>query len=99
MYAGRDTLITYCPDAVSLDLMDYLSPEAVRGGRIEPPLSAEGSIFTPGVDEDTTYLYIVEEGESADKAELLVLPFIAEYIDMTTCWSCVVICEHISFLV
>src|SRR5690625_140048 len=88
MYAGRDTLITYCPDAVSLDLMDYLSPEAVRGGRIEPQLSAEGSIFTPGVDEDTTYLYIVEEGECADTAELQVLPFMAENIDLDTVFLC-----------
>src|SRR5690625_6328640 len=45
-------------------------------------------IFTPGVDEDTTYLYIVEEGECADTAELQVVPFVAENIDLDTVFLC-----------
>src|SRR5690625_1172525 len=88
IYAGRDTVVTYCAEDESLDLADYLSTGASRDGRIDPALSAEGMIFTPGVDEDTTYLYIVEEGECADTAELQVVPFVAENIHLDTVFLC-----------
>src|SRR5690625_728275 len=61
---------------------------ASRDGRIDPALTAGGMIFTPGVDEDTTYLYIVEEGECADTAELQVVPFVAENIHLDTVFLC-----------
>src|SRR5690625_1782475 len=88
IYAGRDTVVTYCAEDEFLDLADYLSTGATRDGRIDPALTAGGMIFTPGVDEDTTYLYIVEEGECADTAELQVVPFVAENIHLDTVFLC-----------
>src|SRR5690625_3789095 len=88
IYAGRDTVVTYCAEDESLDLADYLSMGASRDGRIDPALTAGGMIFTPGVDEDTTYLYIVGNEECADTAELQVVPFVAENIDLDTVFLC-----------
>src|SRR5690625_557345 len=88
IYAGRDTVVTYWAEDESLDLADYLSMGASRDDRIDPALTAGGMIFTPGVDEDTTYLYIVGNEECADTAELQVVPFVAENIDLDTVFLC-----------
>src|SRR5690625_7829078 len=88
IYAGRDTVMTYCAADEVLDLADYLSTGATRDGRIDPALTAGGMIFTPGVDEDTTYLYIVAEGECADTAELQAVPFGAEIMHLDTASLC-----------
>src|SRR5690625_2458936 len=88
IYAGRDTVVTYCAEDEFLDLADYLSTGATRDGRIDLALTPGGMTFTPGVDEDTTYLYIVEEGECADTAELQVVPFVAENIHLDTVFLC-----------
>src|SRR5690625_6114939 len=88
IYAGRDTVVTYCAEDEFLDLADYLSMGASRDGRIDPALTAGGMIFTPGADEDTTYLYIVGNEECADTAELQDVPFVVETIDLGPVFLC-----------
>lgn len=88
LYAGEDTLVTYCPGTVSLDLSDYLSADATPGGRFEPELRAGGTIFTPGGDLDSIYLYIVEEGGCADTAEIEVGMFSPEMMGFDTVFLC-----------
>ncbi len=72
-YAGDDTIANYCPGDDPIDLTEYLSDDADLGGRFEPELSSGLGTFTPGVDTDSVYLYIVGEGWCADTATVQVL--------------------------
>ncbi len=72
VYAGQDTTITYCPEDISLELIDYLSSGVSTDGRIEPELDAGGTVFTPGKDADGDYLYILQNMDCADTAVLTV---------------------------
>lgn len=72
VWAGRDSMVTYCPGSGPLDLTEYLSSGVRQDGRIDPALSEGGAVFTPGVDADGEYLYILERGDCADTALLTV---------------------------
>ncbi len=72
VYAGRDTVVEYCPAAPSLDLNAFLSEDALSDGRFEPEPSGGDGLFIPGTDEDGEYQYIVESGGCADTAILTV---------------------------
>ncbi len=78
VWAGRDTAVAYCPGSGPLELTDYLSPGVRKDGRIEPSLSKGGTVFTPGVDADREYLYILERMDCADTAVLSVESLKAE---------------------
>src|SRR5690606_21718580 len=73
IYAGRDTIITYCPGGTTIELTDYLSTSVRKDGRIEEALSSGNTGFTPGEDEDGEYLYILEKENCADTAVLTVV--------------------------
>lgn len=86
--AGRDTTALYCFDSASIDLEEYLSPEASREGRIEPELSAGGLVFTPGIDEAGKYIYIVEVEECADTAVLELRELDEAAVGLDTVFLC-----------
>lgn len=69
VYAGRDTMVEYCTEQVSLDLRSYLStgvdPDA---GTFTPEPSGGGSLFVPGTDEDGDYLYVIARDDCRDTA-------------------------------
>lgn len=72
VYAGRDTIVEYCPTSSSLDLNTFLSADALTGGRFDPEPSGGNGLFIPGSDEDGEYLYIVESGGCVDTAIVTV---------------------------
>lgn len=46
VYAGRDTIVEYCPTSSSLDLNTFLSADALTGGRFDPePSGGEWPLY------------------------------------------------------
>ncbi len=72
VWAGRDTVVSYCPGEDMIELTDYLSSGVRTDGRVEEALSSGGTAFTPGEDADGDYLYILEKENCADTAVLTV---------------------------
>src|SRR5690606_2782982 len=71
VYAGRDSIVPYCSETTSLDLRDFLSDGVdADAGTFSPEPSGGGSLFVPGTDSDTTYLYIIARDECQDTARI-----------------------------
>lgn len=60
--AGRDTSLSFCPEAPAFDLTDALAAGAAAGGLWFPQTSAGASLFVPGADTPGVYRYVVGNG-------------------------------------
>src|SRR5690625_3539387 len=89
IYAGRDTVVTYCAEGVRLDLRTYLSP-GVDGeaGYFSPEPSGGESIFITDTDPDGEYLYIIEKGSCADTAVITIQNEGRSETELDTVWLC-----------
>lgn len=60
--AGRDTSLSFCPEAPAFDLTDALAAGAAAGGLWFPQTSSGASLFVPGADTPGVYRYVVGNG-------------------------------------
>ncbi|MDN3594061.1 T9SS type B sorting domain-containing protein [Zunongwangia endophytica] len=57
--AGNDVNLNICKNGSSIDLFDYLGPNAQIGGTWSPKLSSNSSVFDPSLDNEGLYAYTV----------------------------------------
>src|SRR5690606_4467307 len=89
VYAGRDTLVEYCPNVASLDLRSSLSAEVdPEAGYFSPQPSDREHTFVPGTDEDGDYLYIVEQEDCRDTAVITLRVAGQDHLDLDTVVLC-----------
>lgn len=89
VYAGRDTLVEYCPNVASLDLRSYLSAEVdPEAGYFSPQPSDREHTFVPGTDEDGDYLYIVEQEDCRDTAVITLRVAGQDHLGLDTVVLC-----------
>ncbi|WBL20744.1 T9SS type B sorting domain-containing protein [Zunongwangia sp. HRR-M8] len=57
--AGDDINLNLCQNGSSVDLFNYLGPNAQIGGAWSPKLSSNSSVFDPSLDNEGLYTYTV----------------------------------------
>lgn len=57
--AGSDTIIQYCINSSSFDLFPFIAGNPQNGGQWSPSLNSGTGVFTPQIDSEGEYMYIV----------------------------------------